>query len=147
MPAGIVTYIAIPQSAFSGKDKDFTVLNFKYNEKDDNYTCSNNQTLTTNGKYYDKKNRRGVFILKFKRHNMSPATCAACPFADKCLSKTAEKYHISRQLERPENQQAVIDNKKKWFPARGRNSIKNVKPLSSILSALPKDNGILLTLY
>lgn len=116
----IITYVAVPQPAYSGKDKDFTINNFIYNENDDNFTCPNNKTLTTNGKLYDKKNRRGVFILKFKRYNMSPTECAACPFANKCLSKTAIKYRISRQLERTENQNTVNDNKLRLESIKGK---------------------------
>lgn len=116
----ILTYVAVPQPAYSGKDKAFTIQNFIYNEKDDTFTCPNNQTLTTNGVFYDKKNRRGVFINRFKRYNMSPKSCAECPFAAKCLSKTNIKYRVSRQLERNENQKAVEENRKRIESYKGK---------------------------
>lgn len=36
---GIVTYIAVPQHTFSGKDKNFTIENFIYNQTHDTFTC------------------------------------------------------------------------------------------------------------
>jgi len=117
----IITYVAIPQLAYSGKEKEFQINNFKYNETDDTYTCPNNQTLTTNGTLYNKKNRRGIVITQFKRYNTAPSICANCPFANKCLSKTAIKYRVSRQLERTLNQEAVNDNKNRLNTAKGKN--------------------------
>ena len=117
---GIITYCAIPQLAFSGKDKEFTINAFIYNEIDDNYTCPNNKTLTTNGSIYDKKNRRGVVVNQFKRYNRSPKECAECPFAAKCLSKSAVKYRVSRQLERPINQKAVEENRERLQTIKGK---------------------------
>jgi transposase len=117
---GIITYVAVPKPAYSGKDKAFTIENFIYNETDDTFTCPNKQTLTSNGVWYDKKNRRGQFVTRYKRYNMSPKTCQECPFAQKCLSKTAIKYRISRQLERPESQKAVEDNKQRLANLEGK---------------------------
>ena len=117
---GIITYVAVPNLAYSGKDKDFTILNFTYNQTNDTYTCPSNQTLKTNGEWYDKKNRHGVVVTRYKNYTMSPATCAACPFAHKCLSKTAIKYRTSRKLERPECQDAVIENKKRVDTLEGK---------------------------
>ena len=51
---------------------------------------------------------------------MSPKTCAKCPFADKCLSKTAVKNKVSRILERGEWQQASTDNKKRLKTYEGK---------------------------
>ena len=116
----IITYVAVPQLSYLGKDKDFTILNFKYDEIKDTFTCPNNQILTTNGVLYDKKNRRGIIVNQFKRYNMSPKTCKECPFADKCLSKTNIKYRVSRQLERPVNQKAVEENKKRVESSEGK---------------------------
>ena len=117
---GIITYVAIPKHAYSGKDKEFTIEHFQYNQLDDTFSCPNKQTLTTNGVFYDKKNRRGQFILRFKRYNMSPKTCSQCPFAAKCLSKTAIKYRTSRQIERTESQNAVEDNKQRLATLDGK---------------------------
>lgn len=121
---GIITYVAIPKLAFSGKDKEFTIHNFIYNEKNDTYTCPNDKTLTTNGVWYDKKNRRGIVVTRIKRYNTLPSTCATCPFAAKCLSKTAIKYRISRQLERAENQKAVQDNRNRMETVKGKEVYK-----------------------
>jgi hypothetical protein len=116
----IITYVAFPKPAYSGKDKEFTIANFSYKQDEDYYTCPNNQQLTTNGIKYDKKNRRGVVVTQYKRYNMSPKTCAECPFAAKCLSKTAIKNRVSRQLERADCQDAVENNRKRIETAAGR---------------------------
>ncbi len=120
----IVTYVAIPQLTYSGKDKDFTINNFIYNDKEDTFTCPNNQTLTTNGKWYDKKDRRGQVVNTYKRYNMSPKTCAECPFAPKCLSKTAIQNRVSRQLERAEGQESVVANKNRLDTQAGKDIYK-----------------------
>lgn len=116
----IITYCAVPEYAYSGKEKEFQIHNFKYNEQEDTFTCPNNQTLTTNGKLYDKKNRKGVVVTQYKRFNMSPKTCAECPFASKCLSKSAIKNRVSRQLERAVNQKAAEENKKRLQTIKGK---------------------------
>ena len=118
--AGIVTYVAVPNYTHPTKNKDFTIDNFVYDEQNDQYTCPNNQILTTNGKWSDRKDRRGQFVQRIKRYNMSPKTCAKCPFADKCLSKTAIKNKVSRILERGECQQASTDNKKRLETYEGK---------------------------
>lgn len=117
---GIITYVSVPKPAYSGKDKAFTVEHFMYNEQTDSFTCPNQKTLTSNGVFYDKKNRRGVVTNRFKRYNMSPKECAACPFAAKCLSKTTIKNRVSRQIERAECQQAAADNKKRMESVAGK---------------------------
>ncbi len=116
----IITYVAVPHFAYSGKDKNFTVEHFKYNHQDDTFTCPNQKTLTSNGVFYNKKNRRGVVTNRYKRYNMSPKQCAACPFAAKCLSKTAIKNRVSRQIERAECQQAAADNKLRMDSVAGK---------------------------
>ena len=118
--AGIVTFVSVPNIAHSGKDKDFTIDNFIYDEQNDHFTCPNNQILTTNGNWSERKDRRGQFIQRVKRYNMSPKTCANCPFAGKCLSKTAVKNKVSRILERGEFQQASTDNKKRLETYEGK---------------------------
>jgi transposase len=121
---GIVTYVAVPQQTFSGKDKDFTIESFIYNQTADSFTCPNNQILTTNGKLHDKKNHRCIVVTQIKRYSMTPSICAACPFAQKCLSKTNIKYRNSRQLERSEFQQATVDNKNRMQTLAGKNIYK-----------------------
>lgn len=116
----IMTYVAIPQLAYSGKDKDFTIHNFMYNETDDTYTCPHKQTLTTNGKLYHKKNKRGIFVTRYKSYSMSPTICAKCPFVAKCLPKSAIKNHVSRRLECAEHQNAVNDNKLRLETIKGK---------------------------
>lgn len=121
---GIVTYVAVPQYSFSGKDENFTIDHFIYNHTDDSFTCPNNQILVTNGKLYDKKSRRGMVVTQIKRYSITPSICAVCPFAQKCLSKTNIKHRNGRQLERSEFQQASADNKSRMQTLEGKNIYK-----------------------
>ena len=118
--AGIVTYVSVPNYTHPTKDKDFTIDNFVYDADNDHFTCPNNEILTTNGNWSDRKDRRGQFVQRVKRYNMSPKTCANCPFSAKCLSKTAIKNKVSRILERGECQQASTDNKKRLETYAGK---------------------------
>jgi Transposase DDE domain len=80
--------------------------------------------LTSNGVWYDKKDRKGLVSNRFKRYNRSPKECALCPFAEKCLSKNAIKNRISRQIERAQHQQACEDNKKRMASVAGKELYK-----------------------
>jgi transposase len=115
---GIITFVAVPQPAYSGKDKDFTIENFQYNEADDTYTCPNHQTLTTNGVWYDKKNRKGQFILRFRRYNMSPKTCSEHP------SNTV--YQGNWKDPNPKKPSKITNND--WQLWRVKNATSNGKP-------------------
>jgi radical SAM protein with 4Fe4S-binding SPASM domain len=117
---GIVTYVAVPQPAYSGKDADFTVANFVYDKKQDIYTCPNQKTATTNGAFYDKKDRKGQVQNRFKRYKVAWEHCQNCPFIDKCLSKSNIETSHGRQIERLENQDAVDNNKKRLATIEGK---------------------------
>ncbi len=117
---GIITYVAVPQPAFSGKDKDFTVLNFQYNKTDDSFTCPNKKTLTTNGSFYGKKDRKGQIAHRFKRYKISFSECGNCPFKEKCLSKSDQEQHHGRNIERLECQDASDENKARVSTAAGK---------------------------
>jgi hypothetical protein len=86
---GIITYVAVPKPAYSGKDADFTINNFNYNAEQDVYTCPNGKIATTNDAAYDKKNRKGVVQTQYKRYKVAWEHCQNCPFMEKCLSKSA----------------------------------------------------------
>ena len=68
--AGIVTYVAVPNISHSGKDKDFTIDNFVYDQQNDHFTYPNKQILTTNGKWSERKDRRGQFVQRVKRYTV-----------------------------------------------------------------------------
>jgi radical SAM protein with 4Fe4S-binding SPASM domain len=117
---GIVTYVAVPQPAYSGKDADFTINNFIYDEKQDIYTCPNKKTATTNGQFYDKKDRRGQVQNRFKRYKVAWEHCQNCPFKEKCLSKSSIETSHGRPIERIENQTAADENKKRIATKEGK---------------------------
>ena len=121
---GIITYVAVPQPAFSGKDKDFTVLNFEYQKETDTYTCPNKKTLTTNGSFYGKKDRKGQIAHRFKRYKISFSECSICPFKEKCLSKSNQEQSHGRNIERMECQDASDENKARVSSAAGKSLYK-----------------------
>lgn len=117
---GIITYVAVPQPAFSGKDKDFTVVNFEYQKETDSYTCPNKKTLTTKGSFYEKKDRKGQIAHRFKRYKISFSECTECPFKEKCLSKSNLEQSHGRHIERMECQDASDENKARVSTAAGK---------------------------
>lgn len=117
---GIITYVAVPQPAFSGKDKDFTVVNFEYQKQSDTYVCPNKKTLITNGSFYEKKDRKGQIAHRFKRYKISFSECNECPFKEKCLSKSNQEQSHGRNIERMECQDASDENKARVSTAEGK---------------------------
>ena len=117
---GIITYVAVPQPAFSGKDKDFTVVNFEYQKQSDTYICPNKKTLTTNGSFYGKKDRKGQIAHRFKRYKISFSECSVCPFKEKCLSKSNLEQSHGRHIERMECQDASDENKARVSTSAGK---------------------------
>ena len=117
---GIVTYVAIPEPAYSGKDKNFTVANFPYDEKNDNYTCPNGNKLNSSGKFYDKKDKKGQVSHRFRIYRLPFETCANCPFFEKCLSPSDQQQRQGRKIERMEHQDASDQNKARMTTKEGK---------------------------
>src|SRR5215216_4610726 len=75
---------------------------FIYNNNDDTYTCPQQQTLITNGNWYQKSKQRYIYYVKhYKTH-----VCATCPALSQCT-----KNKKGRLLERSEYQPYVEQNK------------------------------------
>jgi transposase len=95
-------------------EKEFLVENFSYNKENDNYTCPNGETLSTNGKWYKKshdsekkkKNRKNITNYLIKQYK-TPA-CKNCPVKEKCTINKA-----GRLIERSEHQDVVDRNNKR----------------------------------
>ena len=52
--------VAVPAAAAHAPDLAFDVEHFFYDKTTDTYTCPANQTLTTNGNWYNKKNGKTI---------------------------------------------------------------------------------------
>ena len=99
---GIDVLVAIPGVAAHAPDTAFDVEHFKYNIPTDSYTCPANETLTTNGNWYAKKN--GKSITQMKHYKTS--ACLTCELYKKC-TKNAK----GRLIERSQYADLIYQNK------------------------------------
>lgn len=106
--AGITTLVA-PREVPSVKhlEEKYLGYNFIYNEKDDTYTCPEQQTLTTNGNWYERKQgnkKRKSSTTNFVKHYKTTA-CLSCPVMKECT-----KNKRGRMIERSQHQEAINRN-------------------------------------
>ena len=94
--------VAIPSVASHAPDIAFDVEHFKYNKEDDTYTCPANETLSTNGNWYSKKN--GKSITQMKHYKTS--ACLTCTLFNKCT-----KNKKGRLIERSQHADLIYQNK------------------------------------
>ena len=99
---GIDVLVAIPGVSAHAPDTAFDVEYFKYNKTADSYTCPAQETLTTNGNWYAKKN--GKSITKMKHYKTS--ACLNCKLFTKC-TKNAK----GRLIERSQYAHLIYQNK------------------------------------
>ncbi|MFE3872736.1 transposase, partial [Flavobacterium sp. ZS1P70] len=99
---GIDVLVAIPGVSAHAPDLAFDVEHFKYNITPDSYTCPANETLTTNGNWYAKKN--GKSITQMKHYKTS--ACLTCELYKKC-TKNAK----GRLIERSQYAHLIYQNK------------------------------------
>lgn len=94
--------VAIPSVASHAPDIAFDVEYFKYNKEDDTYTCPANETLSTNGNWYSKKNGKSITQMKHYKTN----ACLTCTLFDKCT-----KNKKGRLIERSQHADLIYQNK------------------------------------
>lgn len=99
---GIDVLVAIPDVASHAPDTAFDVEHFKYDKQSDSYTCPANQTLTTNGNTYNKKNGKSTTKMKHYKTN----ACLACECFSRC---TVNKK--GRLIERSQHADVIHQNK------------------------------------
>ena len=80
----------------------FDVEHFKYDKTRDSYTCPADETLTTNGNWYNKTN--GKSITKMKHYKTS--ACLSCELFEKCT-----KNKKGRLIERSQHADLIYENK------------------------------------
>lgn len=100
---GINVMAAIPGVASFAPDENYNFDKFIYNPTNDTYTCPQQQTLTTNGSWYQKSKQRYIYFVKHYKTN----TCSNCPSLALCT-----KNKKGRLLERSEYQPYIEQNKK-----------------------------------
>jgi transposase len=99
---GVDVLVAIPGVSAHAPDLAFDVEHFKYNTTTDSYTCPANETLTTNGNWYAKKN--GKSITQMKHYKTS--ACLTCELYKKCT-----KNSKGRLIERSQYADLIYENK------------------------------------
>lgn len=100
---GINIMVAVPGIASFAPDENYNFDKFIYNGQHDTYTCPQQQTLTTNGSWYQKSKQRYIYFVKHYKTN----SCATCPALALCT-----KNKKGRLLERSEYQHYIEQNKK-----------------------------------
>ena len=99
---GIDIMVAIPGVASFAPDDKYNFDKFFYNEANDTYTCPKQQTLITNGNWYQKSKQRYIYFVKHYKTN----ACPLCPALAMCT-----KNKKGRLLERSEYQPYIEKNK------------------------------------
>ncbi|MBU4511748.1 IS1182 family transposase [Patescibacteria group bacterium] len=94
--------VAVPAVASHAPDHAFDVEQFDYNKEKDSYTCPANETLTTNGRWYNKS--RGKSINKIKQYTTK--ACKNCELCSRCTSNKG-----GRMIERSEHAELIATNK------------------------------------
>lgn len=100
---GVNIMVAVPGVASFAPDEQYNFDKFIYNQQDDTYTCPQQQTLTTNGNWYQKSKQRYIYFIKQYKTN----ACANCPALALCT-----KNKKGRMVERSEYQPYIEQNKK-----------------------------------
>jgi transposase len=98
---GAHTLVAVPGVASFAPNENYNFDKFIYNKEQDTYTCPQQQTLITNGTYYQKSKQRYTYFVKHYKTNK----CLSCPALQQC---TANKK--GRLIERSEYQPYIEQN-------------------------------------
>ena len=99
---GIDVLVAIPGVASHAPDLAFDVEHFTYNKALDTYTCPANQSLTTNGRSYNKQSGKSITQMK----HYKTTACLSCELFDKCTKNVK-----GRLLERSQHADLIYENK------------------------------------
>ncbi len=107
----LITYVA-PVQGHTTREEGFRKEDFKYDAPTNTYTCPAAQTLSTNGTWYDRKNRNGQIINSFLRYIAAKEICQACSMATQCLGNCDPKRcKKGRSIERSEYEEYVEANR------------------------------------
>lgn len=98
---GIETLVASPATASHAPDWNYDIIHFSYNIENDCYTCPQGQTLTTNGKWYNKDRTTSTVKVKHYKTNQ----CLSCSAFEKCT-----KNKKGRLLEHSQYQPNIDNN-------------------------------------
>jgi transposase len=104
------TDVTILQGRIGQQPLSFSKDQFKYDALKDVYICPNNQQMTSNGTWYErKKSKSSNQTYKIKQYTLPSKVCQACPFAEKCQGKRKTQWH-GKTIEHLEHQAAIQKN-------------------------------------
>ena len=101
----IVAYPTLVNSNKNGTTMEYLVANFKYDKASDSYTCPENQTLKTTGRWHKKTRERDSY--EFKKYR-TPA-CKECAVRSLCTGRKD-----GREIERSQYADAVEENNQRY---------------------------------
>lgn len=102
--AGVHVMVAMQAVAAFAPDGAYNFDKFIFNQTHDTYTCPQQQTLVTNGNWYQKSKQRYIYFVK----HYKTSKCLTCPVLAKCtLNKKG------RLIERSEYQPYFEQNNNK----------------------------------
>jgi len=99
----VTTFVSPKESSSTKKNPDFAIESFKYDQKEDTYTCPAGEILHTNGKWYNKNLKNGRKSYHVKHYKTK--ACKGCHLRDQC---TTNKH--GRLIERSEFQEYITRN-------------------------------------
>jgi len=99
----VTTFISPKESSSTKKNPDFAMESFKYDQKEDTYTCPAGEILHTNGKWYNKNLNYGRKSYRMKHYKTK--ACNGCRLRSHC---TTNKH--GRLIERTEFQEYITRN-------------------------------------
>jgi transposase len=106
----VKTFISPKESSSKLKNPDFAMEQFDYNEEQDTYTCPANQTLNTNGRWYNKNQKNGRVAYQVKHYKTK--ACFGCELKSECttnkLGRIIERTQYAQYVQ--QNNQRVNDN-------------------------------------
>ncbi len=100
---GVTTLISPKESSSTKTNPDFAMGSFKYDEKQDSYTCPAGVTMHTNGRWYNKKLKNGRQSYQVKHYKTK--ACNGCTLRRQCTTNKRGRF-----IERTEYQQYVDRN-------------------------------------
>lgn len=109
----IETIVAIPRrpkKTDKTKPAHLRKESFAYDANAQTYRCSNNEILTKQSTY-QRKDKRGNPSGKFDRYSIKYSICKNCQYLGDCVSKSNQKRHHGRYIDRYHTDGAVVRNK------------------------------------
>ena len=100
---GATSFISPKESSSKKANPDFAMEAFKYDPKEDTYTCPNNALMKTTGTWYYKNQKNGRIPYQVKHYKTK--ACNGCPLRTQCTTNKS-----GRIIERTEYQEYVDQN-------------------------------------